>query len=264
MPNSSNTELKNLLADMARELPTSIIERLATRVKNLSSRSDARELLSEVTSAAARDFVEMMISRWEQNPSVTPSGLALALSSANEVSDRFGRANELELVWTGPLPGFETLPRINSALFDLINVAEQQLLIVSYVAYSYPRLSESLRSAVARGIEVTLILESAAAEGGNASDDPANAFAESVPDAKVYRWPIDERGTTPSGNLPTLHAKCAVADDHTALLSSANFTAPAMESNIELGVLIKGLGIPQRLRTHFATLIARGTLVLSD
>ena len=264
MPNSSSNELSKLLADMARELSTSVIERLANRVENLNTHSDARELLSEVTSATARDFVTRMINCWEQTPLVTPSGLALALSSAREVSDRIGRENELELIWTGPLPGFESLPRINSALFELIDAAERQLLIVSYVAYSYPRLSESLRSAVARGVEVTLILESAAAEGGKASDDPAGAFAGSVPDANVYRWPIDERGTTPSGNLPTLHAKCAVADDHTALLSSANFTAPAMESNIELGVLIKGMGIPQRLHSHFATLIARGTLVRSD
>jgi cardiolipin synthase A/B len=264
MPNSDNSELKNLLADMARALPTSIIERLATRIEHLNSYGDARELFSEVTSVAARELVETLVACWEKTPSVTPAGLALALSSANEVSDRFGRANEIELVWTGPLPGFEALPRINSALFELINTAQSELLIVSYVAYTYPRLSESLLEAVSRGVEVTLVLESAIAEGGHASDDPADAFADSVPDASVYRWPVDKRGTTPSGNLPYLHAKCAVADDHTALLSSANFTAPAMESNIELGVLIKGLGIPQRLRSHFATLIARGTLVRAD
>lgn len=47
-------------------------------------------------------------------------------------------------------------------------------------------------------------------------------------------------GASNSWFLSTLHAKCAVADDTLALISSANLTGHALQLNIEAGVLLRG------------------------
>jgi phosphatidylserine/phosphatidylglycerophosphate/cardiolipin synthase-like enzyme len=58
-----------------------------------------------------------------------------------------------------------------------------------------------------------------------------------------------------------LHAKAAIADDHTALVTSANLTGFAIKDNMELGLLIRGGPVPGRLASHLRELIAKQELV---
>ena len=58
-----------------------------------------------------------------------------------------------------------------------------------------------------------------------------------------------------------MHVKAAVADDHTALVGSANLTGQALNENMELGLLVEGGEIPRRLDAHFRSLIASEILV---
>ena len=59
----------------------------------------------------------------------------------------------------------------------------------------------------------------------------------------------------------SLHAKCAVADAATLLISSANLTAYALSLNMELGLLVRGGPQPQEVAAHFTGLIQRGVLL---
>ena len=260
MPDPSTTEVVKIVGDMARVLPRSILDQLANKVDGLASSEEAQQLTAVVTTAEARAFVERLIDAWNATSYLSSESVSLALRTAAESIEQYRSDTHMELVWTGPLPGVESLPRINAALLDLVDSAEHHLLIVTFVAFQYPHLTNALRDAVRRGVSVALVLESSHEDGGQASVDPAIAFANSVPDAEVYRWPAENRGTTSAGNLPTLHAKCAVADSHTALFSSANFTEPAMESNIEIGLVVRGGEIPAQVRSHFRNLITRGSL----
>jgi phosphatidylserine/phosphatidylglycerophosphate/cardiolipin synthase-like enzyme len=58
----------------------------------------------------------------------------------------------------------------------------------------------------------------------------------------------------PAGTA-ALHAKAAIADDHTALVTSANLTGHGMNENMELGLLVRGGPVPRRLAAHFAQLM---------
>ena len=78
--------------------------------------------------------------------------------------------------------------------------------------------------------------------------------------AEIYIWPRDQRSTDPSGNVGSLHAKCAVADDQLLFISSANLTDYAMHLNMELGTLIRGGPLPGMVAAHFARLIEGGVL----
>lgn len=54
-----------------------------------------------------------------------------------------------------------------------------------------------------------------------------------------------------------MHAKCVVADEKFAFISSANLTGAAMERNMELGVLAKGGKLPVQLSQHINELLRR-------
>jgi len=53
----------------------------------------------------------------------------------------------------------------------------------------------------------------------------------------------------------SVHAKCAVADSRLAFITSANLTSAALERNMELGLLLRGGTVPDRLHAHLAALV---------
>jgi len=57
-----------------------------------------------------------------------------------------------------------------------------------------------------------------------------------------------------------MHAKCAVADRRTELVTSANLTGAAMTDNMELGLVVRGGDVPKRIANHFDALVGSGTL----
>jgi phosphatidylserine/phosphatidylglycerophosphate/cardiolipin synthase-like enzyme len=73
----------------------------------------------------------------------------------------------------------------------------------------------------------------------------------------MLRWPVDKR---PPG--AALHAKIIVVDDRIALITSANLTSRAMETNLECGILIRGGPQPRAIRDHITGLQAHGYLRL--
>ena len=72
------------------------------------------------------------------------------------------------------------------------------------------------------------------------------------------RWPSEQR---PSG-WTSLHAKIAVADEHTVFLTSANLSLKASGDNLEAGVLIRGGEWARRITDHIAS--QRAVAVLID
>ena len=92
--------------------------------------------------------------------------------------------------------------------------------------------------------------------------DALNAFPEVIrQSAQIYYWPLDKRERNAYGKPGKLHAKVAVIDDQ-GVLSSANLTDDAFNRNLELGALFSSDEILQRLRGHFDSLCADGTLKL--
>jgi len=92
--------------------------------------------------------------------------------------------------------------------------------------------------------------------------DALKAFPEVIRHrAEIYYWPLDKRERNASGKPGKLHAKVALVDE-SAILSSANLTDDAFSRNLELGALLCGEEILNRIRGHFDGLCADGTLRL--
>lgn len=71
----------------------------------------------------------------------------------------------------------------------------------------------------------------------------------------------DKRLCDDKGNRGALHAKCAVADRVTLLVTSANLTEAALGRNMELGLQVKGGESAQKVWSCFDSLIRDGVLV---
>ena len=163
--------------------------------------------------------------------------------------DRARQRQSIDVVWTGPDAGSGTGRLTAAVVVGLIGEATKEILLVSYAAHSEPAVEQALTDAVARGVEVTLVLERAA-------DNPTYTFTGPVfagLHARRLHWPSSQRPTGAS-----LHAKVIVVDRETALVGSANLTSWAMERNLECGILISGGDQPRAIHRHIDLLIQTG------
>jgi phosphatidylserine/phosphatidylglycerophosphate/cardiolipin synthase-like enzyme len=93
------------------------------------------------------------------------------------------------------------------------------------------------------------------AAGAITDTEPAAAF-RSVPGIQLWHWPAAAR--TEQG--AKMHAKIAIADRQSMLVTSANLTQSGTTANIEAGILIHGGHAPTRAAEHISHLIATETL----
>jgi cardiolipin synthase C len=217
--------------------------------------------LGAVPTARYGEIALDLFDTWTSRASDLPgSAVALALRSASRTLEQEQQRESVDIVWTGPTTTEVPVRLTREALIDVIRAAQEKLIIVSFAAYKVEAIVSELTLAANRGVGVRLILETDEVGGGTLTVDAADAFSALRKVAQFYVWPADKRPALEHGKA-SLHAKAAVADDHTALVTSANLTGHALTQNMELGLLVRGGSIPKRLAAHFRQLIARGVLV---
>lgn len=200
--------------------------------------------------APHHDEVDRLNAAWSAHPDLHGAALALALESV-QTAGRVADALEVEVVVTGPDSPSAPVRLTSEVVRQLIDQATDRVTLVSYAAYRMASVISALDAAVARGVNVNLILESAENLDGGGG---AHAYAT----YRTYQWPIDRR-EPPDAKL---HAKAVIIDNRDVLLTSANMTNAAYDKNIELGVLCRGGTVARQVQAHFDALIARGVLEL--
>jgi phosphatidylserine/phosphatidylglycerophosphate/cardiolipin synthase-like enzyme len=179
----------------------------------------------------ARSVASML--RFWQDSGAALDGLATALLAANMTYIRTrAEAPSVRLVWTGPisLPG--STRSTLSVLLDLIDGAQQEMVIVGYVLTEAASIVfEHLAAAKRRGVQVTLI---------------GDRLEEKLPVLRAC-WPqglhlpiLYTRVETPDDPRAALHAKLAIADQRYMLVTSANLSYHVLAGNIEIGILVDG------------------------
>ncbi len=220
-------------------------------------------LANQLTQAEVRGMVGELMEAWRLNGlSITPQELAWSLRAASRMDEAHRARQSLELVWTGPTPESSTLRRTDQALLELIESARAELIMTTFAAYKVPAICGALMAAIERGVQVVLILESAKVSEGKVTFDPKEAFPKHLLQrVEIYAWPLDKRDVDAQGRHGSLHAKCAVADQAMAFISSANLTEYALSLNMELGMLAKGGSLPRELAAHLRGLIQSRVLM---
>lgn len=117
-------------------------------------------------------------------------------------------AVRVESVWSGPSTHHVPVRATAQVLVDLVGEADQELLLMTYSAKPHQPLLQALTTALARGVAVTIVVETLGGAGGALGGaEPAAAFI-SVPGVDLWHWPTGRRDE----DAAKMHAKVVVAD----------------------------------------------------
>jgi phosphatidylserine/phosphatidylglycerophosphate/cardiolipin synthase-like enzyme len=153
------------------------------------------------------------------------------------------------------------LRRTEQAILQVLDSATSHITLVSFAVYRIPNICNALIRAAKRGVRLTVIVETPDKIAGEGEYSTIKALGPEVAAcSSVYFWPKENRPAGDNNKVGILHVKCAVADGKWLFLSSANLTQQAFTINMELGMLIRGGSLPQKVEQQFQTLIQGGFL----
>lgn len=251
--------LLDALVDAARVLPDDHVRRLVDGLRDARAPLNAGGLLERPPTLAYRSRASAVLHEWQACPSLPGERLADLLTGAHAGHAAAVAEQKVELVWSGPSSGRVPVRLASQVVLDLVKQAQRELLLVSFAAYRVPYLRDALTAAAARGVQITLVLESKEASGNKLSLDAALAF-RGLNRITVLEWPHSRRPAVGDG-VAVMHAKVAVCDDTAALVTSTNLTEAGLDHNMECGLLVTGGSVPVSLRDQFRALRYAGELV---
>jgi phosphatidylserine/phosphatidylglycerophosphate/cardiolipin synthase-like enzyme len=147
------------------------------------------------------------------------------------------RADEVsvETVWSGPGSRHVPVRATAAVLADVVREAKRELLLMTYSARPCQPLTAALQTAVGRGVQVSVVVETLQGAGSALTgDEPYQAFT-AVVGIELWHWPTAKRTETGA----KMHAKLAVADRGMLFVTSANLTQSGVGKNIEAGLLVR-------------------------
>lgn len=244
--------LEVAIVTFARALPVDQVEDAARVIEHAPDSAVARPLVfALVPNARYQDHAARLLDAWNEQAGVPGPVVAMGVRTAAGAARDEREVQRLELVWTGPTVTGIPIRHTYAVLVQVIDAARRRLTLVSFAAYTTPVVTNALRAAAGRGVDVRLVLD-----GGTHAQYAFKALGGTM---QLLTWPP----TLLSNHDPdhaSLHAKCAVADHEVAFVTSANLTSHALDRNMELGVLVTGGEIPKRLADHLDGLVASAVL----
>lgn len=248
-------DLLKVIAELSLELHPDRLSTVAAKIKTLDSVEQFPLIRSSFGPNVDKELVDRMDWAWRNGGNISPSDVAAAIQGASAAATLRESCGAVELVWTGLPSGLVPVRHTEQVLCEVIEAAKRRLFLVSFVAYEVDVIIRALRGAIARQVQINVLLESSYKHGGQVTYDSVKAMKSTLPSIDVYVW-SSNRKSFPEHLAGAVHAKCAVADGERAFITSANLTCAAMERNMELGVLVKGGKLPFELHRHLDALIS--------
>ncbi len=224
-----------------------------TSVIKKCSLEDALTLKNYFATEAANRALATVLQEW-QRLGCSPDEMAGILKGASHGYLSEKAREQVQLVWTGPDLNQIPVRRSEQILLELINTAHSSLFLVSFVLVNIPTVEDAIRQALERGVDVRMLIESEDKDGSNSFRDTIKRLQTDISGLTLYVWPREKRESI-EGGFARVHAKCAVADQVNAFLTSANLTSAALDKNIEMGVHIQGGSIPPTIYQQFIGMI---------
>lgn len=243
-----------VIGELAAALHTDRVASIADAIERLNTADEFERSKEAFGPTADPELVDRLRASSAAAPELSPAQIAAAFRGAAEVAALINRTGAVELVWTGPKTGLIPTRRTEQVILEIIETAKADVFLVTYVFHRAPSVVEALNAAVDRGVNTSILLEPSTGHGGAIVSDSVKAMAEAVPGAAVYVWAPSAKGPESDALSASVHATCVVADRKLAFITSANLTSAALERNMELGVLIRGGHVPERLQSHLNAL----------
>ena len=259
---NSNRVIVEAATALARSLPTSTAESVVAAILTTGTSGLKAEIAKRVPQHHRRDMVLAFVDHWQEEASDLDAqvvGVALQTAALSEQAHRDSQS--VELVWTGPDTGDIPFRHTEQAILQVLDAAKERITLVSFAVYRIPNIAKALVRAARRGVKLTVIVETPHKIEGEGEYNTIRALGDQVADcSSVYFWPKEKRKTGHNNKVGILHVKCAVADGEWLFLSSANLTQQAFTINMELGMLVRGGTMPQRVEQQFERLIHSAAL----
>jgi len=240
------------IADLAADIHPDSAFALAERLNVLESYERFRQKRHTLEHLVEPKSLEPLSNAWSTHSELGPREIASALKAATATARVVEKRSKVEMVWTGPSTTLVPSRQTERVLLDVIDGASKELFIVSFVAYNVENVLIALQNAIDRGVAVSILFESTKTHGGKIDIDSIGSFAKRLEKANFYHWSSNDKDG--NGYTGSVHAKCVVADNEVAFITSANLTTAALERNMELGVLIEGGSVPNQLHRHLQAL----------
>ena len=247
-----------IIAKLALELHPDRIASIADRIEILETKEDFASRGVNFGPNTDKELLKRFEETWRKNEKFLPRDVAFALRGASATAKMSESRGAMELAWTGPITGQIPVRHTEQALCEVIESAQRRLFMVSFVAYHVASVKKALNEAVRRQVEISVLLESSDRHGGSISHDSVEVIRAVSPSMNIYEW--NQGKYSDGGATGKVHAKCAVADEKIAFITSANLTSAAMEYNMELGVIVKGGELPYALHRHLEYLAVTGVI----
>lgn len=247
-------DLLTIIAELGIELHPDRINILANKISEIDSVEHFALIKSTFGPSINKNTMSEFENAWKNTKGISPPEIAAALKGASATAIENEKRGKTEIVWTGPSASHIPVRHTEQVLCEVINSAVRELFIVSFVAYEIDTVTKAMRDAIGRNVQINLLLELSYAQGGKVGQDSIKMMKSLFPSANIYSWSTKMK-TELTQSIGAIHAKCAIADDDLAFITSANLTTAAMERNIELGVLIRGGNIPSELYKQFNSMI---------
>ena len=247
---------------LVRDLPAGVIDSVAEAILTCSVGSLRAEVSRRIAHHHHRDKALAFVDRWRSEANdVDARTVAVALQSASLSEQTHRDSQSVELVWTGPDTEAAPFRRTEQAILQVLDAAQTKITLVSFAVYRIPNVCNALVRAAKRGVRLSVIVETPDKIAGEGEYSTIRALGPEVAACStVYFWPKENRPVGDNNKVGILHVKCAVADSKWLFLSSANLTQQAFTVNMELGMLIRGGSLPQKVEQQFHTLIQGGFL----
>jgi len=248
--------LFSIIAELSFELSPDRMALLAEKFTRLENVVEINSVRSAWGPNINRSLFERFMRELAKHPGMTGNELAIAFKSPIAVAKLSEAKSRQELIWTGPATSSVAVRHTEQAFCEVIQSATRRLFIVSFVAYKADGIISALTDALLRNVQIDFLLETSKEHGGAVDIDSVAPLKEKLPTANFYTWASKQNIEAAS-----VHAKCAVADESMALITSANLTGKAMEHNMELGVLIRDGALPKQLARHLYGLITEKIII---
>lgn len=261
-----NESLAGCISTVVSALPIDLVEKLANILFEMDNcnRDLIRLKLKAATTPIFQKQVDYLLDAWQNNFSnIGPESIGWSLLSAAEMKAKANKDLQLEVVWTGPESQVIPMRRSDQVLVQLIQSAHEKLWIVSFAIYKAQTIMDALAHAIKNKVSVNILIELEHESRGRLSHDAFQVLDDEVKKgARIYFWPFENRPCGPNGSPGVVHAKCAVADGKSLLISSANLTNYALDLNMEMGLLVQGGDTPSKVERHFEALVSEKVIRL--
>jgi len=266
-PNLNTAELETLLAALGSQGGDFLCSQSDGLAHELA---DPSAFLARIGLACSTGSLGKWLEDW-RDAGGSREALHLVIQALLDQRRSDAAARSIELVWSGPDAGAGSLTRDQAVLIrQLVERAEQRLLLTTYAFYSGPFIKELFQLIRERMLnkpmlQVRMICNIERKRGDTSR--PEALIRKFQQQTWSHLWPeppapavfFDPRSLSLENQKSVCHVKAVVADEE-LLVTSANLTDAAQLSNFELGLHITSSAHADDTWNHFERLIQKGLL----